>query len=988
MSVVETLEPGARWLRCDLHVHTPFDPERTFGENVKHAIDAFKKEKPEKLAEIAGRFITACREGANGEGIDLVALTDHNSIDGYRYLKPLFAAIAQQSQNENLSMPVVLPGVEFSVGGERPIHFLAIFALDTDPDEIDGVIHHVFGSSEPFDPRAGSPRATGNSVDSFLKNLYDYCHPSSGDRRLSFVLIPAHADSSRGVATETGGDQIAVATSIWDEMKGHLRQWVITRQDWNGFQTLRSYSELPEAFRNLLARWFAERRGTTWDDLSERDRNRIRSLERWPLIECSDPHQYEGIGARYSWLKMEIPDVEGIRLALLDPESRLRRMAEGKPAHSYPVISRVSIRDTDFFEDITLNLNPCLNTIIGGRGSGKSTVIEYIRYALDRARSDDFDEDEDETREAVEAFLTPKQERDYGETPGTLLPGHEIVLEIEVAGTVYRIIRSAEGESVVSLPHEEPLLTDLRTLVSSRFLSQRQIARIARDPTAQRRELDALADPAETRSFSNSTRELLGILAQSQTERRTLQMRAATLPARETELRTITGKIAFLEKGGNEDILSRFRSFQEEERWLDQVKELLDSASSDLTTWLSDTAEGVNDLDTPPEGPSSEWTSSIAQKIGQAITDAHTTVTTTVSDLQKLLEALSAEISTKWDPEFSKAREDYEQLKREMVERGVDFSQHEGLVRRRIELEAEIEELKTIANDLAKVEDSIASTRLSLLRNREGILELRRNLAANLERQDADVRLDVIAFGDRGDFEDRRDEWFGGAGLQERDWTVLADYVFSKSELVPDRLHELVKAIRADITATLEATRPLELTSSAIGSLLDKKAKLTRNFFNALQRGQRIHLDELERFFPEDRIVARVRGVDGSFKPIEQGSIGQKSTAILALLLSAGDQPLIIDQPEDDLDNQYIYDVVVDLLRKRKFSRQIVMATHNANIPVNGDAELIVALEVKNQLGEMLTSGSIDRSDVKDAVTAIMEGSAEAFRLRRERYGY
>ena len=147
-------------------------------------------------------------------------------------------------------------------------------------------------------------------------------------------------------------------------------------------------------------------------------------------------------------------------------------------------------------------------------------------------------------------------------------------------------------------------------------------------------------------------------------------------------------------------------------------------------------------------------------------------------------------------------------------------------------------------------------------------------------------------------------------------------------------------------------------------------------------------VDEIERFLPEDLVKANARTTDGSFKTIETGSVGEKSTAILSLLLSAGDQPIIIDQPEDDLDNQYVYNVVVDLLRRRKFSRQVIIATHNANIPVNGDAELIVALGAKNRLGMVLDFGSIDQPDIKNQVSVIMEGSAEAFRLRRERYGY
>lgn len=338
----EYLEPGARWLRCDLHVHTPWDAERTFGENVKHAIEAFKKEKPQKLTEIASRFIDACRAGAGGDGLDLVALTDHNSIEGYRTLKPFLDAVAQQIQGDGAKVPAVLPGVEFSVGGERPLHFLVVFGSSTDPNEVEGAIRHVFGHRECFDPKTGTPRATGNSVDEFLRKLYEYCRPSSGERSLSFVVIPAHADSARGIAVETAlEDQPSVATAIWDEMRGHLRQWVITRQDWNGFQTVRAYADLPESFRELLAQWLAARRGLTWDDLDKRERDRIREAVHWPLIECSDPHRYDEVGLRYCWLKMEIPDVEGIRLALLDPESRLRRRADGSASASLSLYSKL-----------------------------------------------------------------------------------------------------------------------------------------------------------------------------------------------------------------------------------------------------------------------------------------------------------------------------------------------------------------------------------------------------------------------------------------------------------------------------------------------------------------------------------------------------------------------------------------------------------------------------------------------------------------------
>ena len=147
MTTVWNVEPGARWLRCDLHVHTPFDREKRFGEDIRGAIEALKNAKPQRLADIADRFVDACRSAAEGAGMDVVALTDHNSIDGYRYLTAQFDTLARQAKDRNRPMPAILPGVEFSVGGERPIHFLVIFASDTDPDDIDHAITHVVRES-------------------------------------------------------------------------------------------------------------------------------------------------------------------------------------------------------------------------------------------------------------------------------------------------------------------------------------------------------------------------------------------------------------------------------------------------------------------------------------------------------------------------------------------------------------------------------------------------------------------------------------------------------------------------------------------------------------------------------------------------------------------------------------------------------------------------------------------------------------------------
>lgn len=215
----------------------------------------------------------------------------------------------------------------------------------------------------------------------------------------------------------------------------------------------------------------------------------------------------------------------------------------------------------------------------------------------------------------------------------------------------------------------------------------------------------------------------------------------------------------------------------------------------------------------------------------------------------------------------------------------------------------------------------------------------------------------------------------------------MVDFCFHGDGQIDERIFTLYKKIRSDIKKTHQKKDLLTPNESKLANLFDDHGldQPTGYYYRVLEDLEFTRFDKMEYFLPEDGVKAQVRSPGGNFKPISQGSIGQKSTAILSLLLSVGNEPLIIDQPENDLDNQYIYDVVVDLLRKKKFQRQIIIATHNANIPVNGDAEQIIALQVNNdQMGEIATIGRIDKTEIKNNVSVIMKGNPEAFRLRKK----
>lgn len=986
-------EPGARWLRCDLHVHTPFDSEKEFGEDIRGAIAAFKNQRPQYLVGIAERFVDACRAAADGKGMDIVALTDHNSIDGYRYLRPLFDVLAQQAEDQELRMPVILPGVELSIGGERPIHFLVIFSSDTSADDIESAIRHVFGSRDLFDSRTGTPQATGESVNTFLNRLYDYCHPATGKRNLRFVLLPAHADGSRGVAKEIGAHDHMRVRGLMDEMKGHLRQWVVARKDWHGFQTARPFQDLSQAFQDLLLRWAAARRGYEWDDLTQSQKERYRDQRHWPLVECSDPHGYEDIGTRFSWLKMETRDVEGIRIALLDPESRLRRMADGPPNRNYTRFQRISIRGTDFFEDIEIPISPCLTTLIGGRGTGKSTVIEYLRHAVDRDRGEDLPGDESaNVRDAVRSILSTKPERNFGHTKGTLLPDHQVTVDIMVAERLYQVCRSSSGIEIVPDPYQQnpqPKPLDVRGLVQPRVLSQRQIAQIARDPAAQRHELDALIEADRLRVLDERRRDLVNTLNKHQASRKRLTESRAKLPSVNTELETVRDKIAFFESEGRKEVLVRFDALERERFWLDDAVKEIERLALVLDRSAEDMSEsGVETRELLALKSEETWLRSVAERIRALRDAAASAFRDQAQALRSLMDHILSQRARQWQPnEYDPARLAYDTLIDEVKTQSIELTNHEKLLQRRAQLERESASLEKTSQELEQVDRKINGILIELTEAHEARLEARRDQARALEEVDADVRLDILAFRDRDDFETRREQWFGGTGLQERDWIVLCEYVFGPDGDVPDRLRKLVNALWTDISVSSDRGTSINASESAVATLVGRES-LTQHFYNALLRSDRIRLDEMESFLPEDLVLARVRATDGVFKTIETGSVGEKSTAVLSLLLSAGDQPIVIDQPEDDLDNQYVYSVVVDLVRRRKFSRQVIIATHNANIPVNGDAELIVALGAKDRMGEVLGAGSIDQEDIKHLVTVIMEGSAEAFRLRRERYGY
>ena len=137
---------------------------------------------------------------------------------------------------------------------------------------------------------------------------------------------------------------------------------------------------------------------------------------------------------------------------------------------------------------------------------------------------------------------------------------------------------------------------------------------------------------------------------------------------------------------------------------------------------------------------------------------------------------------------------------------------------------------------------------------------------------------------------------------------------------------------------------------------------------------------------PDDAVEVSFKDRSASnWKPLTQGSPGQQTAALLAFVLGYGSEPIILDQPEDDLDNTLIYELLVSSLRETKTKRQVIVVTHNPNIVVHGDAELVISLKAAKGQSSIDCQGGLQERDVRDVICSVMEGGREAFESRYKR---
>ncbi len=289
------------------------------------------------------------------------------------------------------------------------------------------------------------------------------------------------------------------------------------------------------------------------------------------------------------------------------------------------------------------------------------------------------------------------------------------------------------------------------------------------------------------------------------------------------------------------------------------------------------------------------------------------------------------------------------------------------LAREKEKLEYEYSLLEQAEKEAQRLEEK-RRTLLGQLRDvRHAAFLLRQETAGKIMGQIGDrVKIEVVYQGQRKEYAQRLAEFFGGSKIPRKDLENIAT-----NEDIADG-GALADLVRKGKETLMEQAHLTEAQAERLIGFLDQE---TERWY------------ELELLAPEDEVRVLLR-VDDRWVPLERLSAGQRATALLMILLTQIQHALIIDQPEDDLDNRFVYEDVVKLLREQKGKRQVIVATHNPNIPVLAHGELVVALEAENERSGIRVQGGIDKREVQDEVRRVMEGGDEAFLRRAEKYGW
>ncbi|EPE2654174.1 TrlF family AAA-like ATPase [Escherichia coli] len=907
---------GSRWWKFDFHNHTPASDDYGKGPNQAQYMQITHKD----------WLLNYMRQG-----IDCVAVTDHNSGAWIDPLKQALKELASES-HEDYRPLYLFPGVELTVQGN--IHILAIFGEDKTTSDIDSLLGAVRY-------RGTKGKSDGCSECSAVE-VIDEIARSGG------LAIPAHVDQASGLFTVCTGNTLeqvldnkcVFAMEVTDLAKAKPQLYIGKNLNWA--EILGTDSHHPSGTGN----------------------------QRYP-------------GSHFTWVKMSEPSYDGLRLALVDGALSLKRSDNftGDPnIHGQLAIESIVVDDAKYLgrgQSLTCQLNPWLNTIIGGRGTGKSTSLEFLRIALKR---------KGEIPKSLEKEFTKySQTSKDRQDEGLLKDSTKITVGFRKDGSRFRITWS-NTDDIYSIEEETAPGVwcasegDIAQRFPVRIYSQKQIFELAKHPQALLQVVDD-APEVNHRDWQLKWDELVSKYLSLRAQEREVQAGLQEESVTKGQLEDVKRKLDVFEKAGHADVLKAYQLRQNQSKAMD----------SWVTTW-EDSAEQVRDISgslLPAELDLQYF--DIGNADDKELFDTIKDIRATFEKLQTEMNSIAQRIDdvknswnqTRSDLGISKritaASHEYNALLGQLSAADAgDPSAYGVLVKQRQDFEDKLKGFDKKRETLAQHQKSAEEYLVKLHEHRALITKLREDFLKDTLVGNSYVQINVIPFGNKITVEEEFRNLIGRSGggfdrdigVVDGDEGLLAYLTQDQSNTMDDKIEKIKSSLLAIH----------ENDTMAVESCKD------RRFVSLIQGLTPEQIDRIQCWFPGDSLDIRYSLKNGeSFKPVEQGSPGQKTAALLAFILSYGNEPLILDQPEDDLDNHLIYDLIVTQLREIKQKRQVLVVTHNANIVVNGDAENVIALDIRSGQTRIVAQGGLQEPSIRDEICRVMEGGKEAFTQRYKR---
>ena len=667
------------------------------------------------------------------------------------------------------------------------------------------------------------------------------------------------------------------------------------------------------------------------------------SRYRHAFFHASDAYVVNDIGRRCTWFKLARPRIESLRQSFIAGDSRIRI--------AYTRNTDGSLRETPDPPDITVNERPWLKavTVIGsasflGGSPGKGSRFEFspdLTCIIGGSMTG-----KSTLLDGLRVHVGARPPHDESIAKDVQARGRDRFL-----GGSPEVTLECPGRDRTAPPHERwPAV----------FYAQNELQRLAQDPD-EVRDILAHLSAAETDGVLDREKRLTGL----DDELTKLVARLAKLDddlseaeqARE-RCRNAAAELAAFSDAGVTDL---HRASRERRNWQGAGE-----TSAELAAGLERLFRSATSLDLPG---GDEFSDAVLRAAD--VTDLDMELRTRWERIRASLRSAKDELSAANASigAIVAALRDHEQaarvaVERKLADRGVDAA--------RIK---EFQSLSSQASLLASYEANLVQTRSrhdeaerafeTLLAERQRLTEEQREafdrVMTTLDAEfDGRISARRIDDGDRGPLEGFLKR-LNHRGVT-RWWNDLPD---------------AEKPAPRDLFAELETKQLARVGMSPA---------VQKTFGDALPRAKR---RELAAVRCRDRYVVELQTDDGARRRLEELSGGQRVSVLLSLLLRTNDdRPLVIDQPEDELDNRFLFDTVLPVLKRLKGRRQIIVATHDANIVVNGDADQVIRLEATANQGRVTEAGAIDDPAVRDAIVRTVDGGDDAFRLRRLKYGF